>query len=193
MCLKYMLLRGAAMITQDAVWVWTLAGIGVVAVTFVYVIAHTGKPADPGQVTHKAHTIRRWWFGALIFLGAAVAYATLSPFPIGDQRAQSSTAQIVNAVARQWSWDLSQSRVRAGTPVQFNVTSLDVNHGFAIYGPNDRILTQTQAMPGFTNRLLYTFDKVGKYRVMCLEYCGLAHHAMVTEFEVVAADKGGQP
>ena len=77
--------------------------------------------------------------------------------------------------------------------MQFNVTSLDVNHGFAIYDPNDRIVTQAQAMPGFTNRLLYTFKEPGKYRVMCLEYCGLAHHAMVAEFEVVAADKGGRP
>ena len=47
------------MITQDAVWVWTLAGIGVVALTFVYVIAHSGKQADPEQVTHNAYAIRR--------------------------------------------------------------------------------------------------------------------------------------
>lgn len=181
------------MITQDWVWVLTLAGIGVVALTFIYVIAHSGKQADPGQVTRKAYAIRRWWFGALLLLGAAVAYATLSPFPVSEQRARSQTAQVVDAVARQWSWELSQTRVKAGTPVQFNVSSLDVNHGFAIYGPNDRILTQAQAMPGYTNRLLYTFHEVGKYRVMCLEYCGLAHHAMVAEFEVVAPDAGARP
>lgn len=181
------------MITQDAVWVLTLAGIGVVALAFIYVIAHSGQQADSAQITRKAYAIRRWWFGALILLGVGVAYATLEPFPIGDQRAQSTTAQLVDAVARQWSWQLSQDQVKAGTPVQFNVTSLDVNHGFAIYGPNDRIVTQVQAMPGFTNRLLYTFTEPGKYRVMCLEYCGLAHHAMVAEFEVVTADKGGQP
>jgi heme/copper-type cytochrome/quinol oxidase subunit 2 len=28
--------------------------------------------------------------------------------------------------------------------------------------------------------------------VLCLEYCGLAHHGMNSEFEVTAA-KGGQP
>ncbi|MEO6032958.1 MAG: hypothetical protein ABIP61_13830 [Burkholderiaceae bacterium] len=181
------------MITQDAVWLLTLAGIGGVALTFVYVIAHSGKQADSQQVTRKAYAIRRWWFAALVLLGVGVAYATLKPFPISDQRAQSPTAQVVDAVARQWSWQLSQTQVKAGTPVQFNVTSVDVNHGFAIYGPNDRIVTQVQAMPGFTNRLLHTFKEPGKYRVMCLEYCGLAHHAMVTEFEVVTADKGGQP
>lgn len=181
------------MLTQDAVWIFTLAGIGVVALTFIYVIAHTDKQADSEQVTRKAYAIRRWWFGALILLGVTVAYATLNPFPLSDQQAQSQTAQIVDAVGRQWSWELSQNQVKAGTPVQFNVTSLDVNHGFAVYGPNDRILTQTQAMPGFTNRLIYTFDQAGKYRVMCLEYCGLAHHAMVAEFEVVAAGTGGRP
>ena len=181
------------MIMQDAVWMLTLAGIGVVALTFIYVIAGSGKQADSQQVTRKAYAIRRWWFAALVLLGVGVAYASLQPFPIGDQGAQSQTAQIVNAVGRQWSWELSQNRVTAGAPVQFNVTSVDVNHGFAIYGPNDRIVTQVQAMPGFTNRLLYTFKDLGKYRVMCLEYCGMVHHAMVAEFEVVAADKGGQP
>ena len=181
------------MIMQDAVWMLTLAGVGMVALTFIYVVAGSGEKANSEQVTHKAYAIRRWWFAALVLLGVGVAYASLDPFPIGDQGAQSQTAQIVNANGRQWSWELSQSRVKAGTPVQFNVTSLDVNHGFAIYGPNDRIVTQVQAMPGFTNRLLYTFKDLGKYRVMCLEYCGMAHHAMVAEFEVVAADKGGQP
>ncbi len=181
------------MITQNAVWLWTLVGIAVVAAAFIYVVARSGEQADSADVAHKAHAIRRWWFGALVVFGVGVAYATLAPFPIGDQRSPSTTAQIVDALGRQWSWQLSQDHVKAGTPVQFNLTSHDVNHGFAIYGPNDRIVTQAQAMPGFTNRLLHTFTEPGTYRVMCLEYCGLAHHAMVTEFEVVAADAKGQP
>ncbi len=181
------------MITQEKIWILTLAGIGLVALAFIFVIVNAGKPADSAQVQKRAYAIRRWWFVALVLLGVGVAYASLKPFPIGDQQAQSKTAQIVAAVGRQWSWELSQSQVEVGTPVQFNVTSLDVNHGFAIYDPNDRIVTQVQAMPGFTNRLLYTFTQLGKYRVMCLEYCGLAHHGMVTEFEVVAAGNGGKP
>lgn len=180
------------MIAQDKVWLLTLAGIGLVALAFIFVIARSGKPADPEPVQKSAYAIRRWWFLALLLLGVGVAYASLQPFPIGDQHAQSKTAQVVAAVGRQWSWELKPGRVEAGTPVEFDVTSLDVNHGFAIYGPNDRIVTQVQAMPGFTNRLLYTFTDPGKYRVMCLEYCGIAHHGMVTEFEVVAAGDGGK-
>jgi cytochrome c oxidase subunit II len=42
------------------------------------------------------------------------------------------------------------------------------------------------------NRLVYTFARPGRYRVLCLEYCGLAHHGMNSEFEVTAT-QGGQP
>lgn len=180
------------MAIQDIVWTIALTLIAAIALLFLYVVVQAGRPAEAAQVHRKSNAIRRWWFAALIVFGVGVAYATLRPFPIADQRAASAAAQVIDATGRQWSWELSQHEVKAGTPVQFNVTSVDVNHGFAIYGPDDRIVTQTQAMPGFTNRLLFTFERPGKYRVMCLEYCGLAHHGMVTEFDVVAA-KGAQP
>jgi len=77
--------------------------------------------------------------------------------------------------------------VEVGKPVVFKVTGADVNHGFGIYNEDLRLLGQTQAMPGYTNKLVYTFNKPGKYRILCLEYCGLAHHAMITELNVKAA------
>ena len=73
-----------------------------------------------------------------------------------------------------------------GEPVEFRVTSADVNHGFGIYDESLRLLAQTQAMPGYTNRLRFTFQKPGKYRILCLEYCGLGHHEMPAEISVVA-------
>jgi len=39
-------------------------------------------------------------------------------------------------------------------------------------------------MPGYVNRLGYTFTETGEYEVLCLEYCGLAHHAMVAKIIV---------
>ncbi|HEY8011582.1 MAG TPA: cytochrome oxidase [Rudaea sp.] len=178
---------------QDEVWIITLIGVGLVALAFVWVIVQSARPPGPQQVHEKAHALRRWWFLALVVLGIGIACATLRPFPIADQQTNAQSAQIVDAIGRQWSWQLSRTRVDAGIPVEFDVSSGDVNHGFAIYGPDNRILAQTQAMPGFTNRLLYTFTQPGKYRVLCLEYCGLAHHNMVAEFEVVAAATGVQP
>jgi cytochrome c oxidase subunit 2 len=180
------------MTVQNEVWLVTLAGIGVVALAFIYVIAKSGSPGDAAQVQKSAYAIRRWWFLVLVLLGVGVTWASLKQFPIPDQHAQSNATQVVDAVGRQWTWELSRSSVSAGVPVEFRVTSADVNHGFAIYGPDGRIVTQTQAMPGFVNRLVHTFVQPGQYRLLCLEYCGLAHHGMKGEFEVTAA-KGGQP
>jgi cytochrome c oxidase subunit 2 len=80
--------------------------------------------------------------------------------------------------------------VHAGSPVEFRVTSKDVNHDFAVYAPDGRIATQTQAMPGFTNKIVYTFTQPGTYKVMCLEYCGIGHAPMTSEIKVVAAGGG---
>ncbi|MBS0366524.1 MAG: cytochrome oxidase [Proteobacteria bacterium] len=181
------------MTPQDRIWLITLLGIALVALVFIYVIARSGGvPAAAGEVQTRAYAIRRWWFIALLVLGVGVTWATLRPFPVADQRQLLPGAQIVDVVAHQWFWELSRTQVNAGQPVEFRVTSADVNHGFAIYGPDDRIVVQTQAMPAFTNRLVHTFRRPGFYRVLCLEYCGLAHHGMANQFEVVATT-GAKP
>ena len=77
-------------------------------------------------------------------------------------------------------WDLDQSEVVAGEPVEFRVTSADVNHGFGVYDATGVLVAQTQAMPGYVNRLTHVFETPGTYQVLCLEYCGLVHHNMTT-------------
>jgi cytochrome c oxidase subunit 2 len=128
---------------------------------------------------------------AILFVGfVAGSWATLRHFPIPSQQGALSAQQVVDVVGRQWSWQVTPATVKAGSPVEFRVTSADVNHGFALYAPDGRIVTQTQAMPGYTNKLVYTFAEPGTYVVQCLEYCGLGHAPMKTTLEVVAA--GGE-
>lgn len=74
--------------------------------------------------------------------------------------------------------------INTGELVEFRVTSLDVNHGFAIYGPNNDIVAQTQAMPGYVNRLRWKFTTPGTYNILCLEYCGNGHQLMKSTFTV---------
>jgi cytochrome c oxidase subunit II len=180
------------MTMQNDAWVISLAGIGLVSLLFIYVIAQAGKTTpDPGRVQKKAYAFRRPFFWALIILGIGVAYATLKTFPIPKQQGPLHPAQIVQVVGHQWSWQIAPDTIPAGVPIEFDVTSTDVNHGFGIYNAHDRLLTQTQAMPGYTNRLIYTFARPGTYKVLCLEYCGLAHYGMMAELTVVA-QKGGQ-
>jgi len=180
------------MTTQSFVWNISLVAIAVIAAAFLYVVARSGTPAQSESVQKTAYGIRRWFFWALVLLGIGTAYATLAEFPIPDQRGPSAGARVVNVVGKQWYWELSANQFAAGVPVEFRVTANDVNHGFGIYDPNHRLVAQVQAMPGFTNRLVHTFTEPGKYRVLCLEYCGLVHHNMITEFEVVAARQEGK-
>ncbi|MBQ4854047.1 cytochrome oxidase [Rhodanobacter sp. B2A1Ga4] len=177
------------MIFQNMIWAITLTGMGLVALGFVYAIVQAGRPAGTAEAA-RAHrssiTLRRGLFLALLLLGIGIAWASLRPFPIPLQHEPLQAAQVVNVVGHQWTWDVSETRLTVDEPVEFRVTSDDVNHGFAIYAPDGRIVIQTQAMPGFTNKILYTFRTPGTYRIMCLEYCGVAHNGMTAELDVAA-------
>ncbi len=178
------------MALQDVVWTIALVGIGLVALGFIHVIIQAGKPADPDATRKSARTARtlQAWLFAVLFVGfVAGSWATLHRFPIPPQHGALDAKQVVNVVGRQWSWQITPATVQTGSTVEFRVSSDDVNHGFALYAPDGHIVTQTQAMPGYTNKLLYTFTQSGTYTVQCLEYCGLGHAPMKTTLEVVAA------
>lgn len=177
------------MALQDVVWIITLSGIGLVSLGFVLVILQADKPADDEATRKSARNARRlqaWLFGILLVGFVVGTWATLRHYPIPPQNKPLDAPQVVDVVGRQWSWQITPSMVEAGSVVEFRVTSADVNHGFALYSPEGLIVSQTQAMPGYTNKLLHTFDKPGKYSVMCLEYCGLGHAPMTATINVVA-------
>lgn len=179
------------MILQDVVWTIWLVGAALIALGFVFVIVQAGKPADDGEArkaTHTSHVLQAWLFVVLLVAFVAGSWATLRHFPLPPQKGTLDAQQVVDVVGRQWSWQIRPDTVKAGSAVEFRVTSDDVNHDFALYAPDGRIVTQTQAMPGYTNKLLYTFDQPGTYTVQCLEYCGLGHAAMRAKLTVVAAN-----
>lgn len=186
---------GVAMIFQNKIWLICLIGMGLIAVGFLYVIYQAGKPADAAEAKRAyktSNTLRGWLFLALLVLFVGISYATLRHFPIPLQHASLQASDVVDVVGRQWSWSLSETKFKTGVPIEFRVTSDDVNHNFALYAPDGRVATQTQAMPGYVNKLLYTFRTPGTYKIRCLEYCGLGHDVMTTDIQVVAAD-GGRP
>lgn len=175
---------------QDSVFAIALVGMGLVALGFLHVIIQAGKPADDEGRQRSARTARRlqgWLFWALLVVFVAGSWATLRHYPIPSQHEALDARQVVNVTGRQWSWQMEPATVKAGQTVEFRVTSADVNHGFALYAPDGRVETQTQAMPGYTNRLVHTFTQPGTYSVLCLEYCGIGHVPMKATLEVVAA------
>ncbi len=169
----------------ESVWILTLVSLVLLSGVFLFVIANSGDKQEYSGVQKKWYAIRSIWLVFLFVLGAVVTYATLLPFPIPDQTAAAGAdTTVVKVVGHQWYWEIDDTEYATGETVEFHVTSGDVNHGFAIYNGEDRLLTQTQAMPDYVNKVRYTFDRPGTYKVLCLEYCGLAHHAMLAELTV---------
>ena len=48
-----------------------------------------------------------------------------------------------------------------GQEVEFCVKTEDVTQGMGIYTPDMTLVAQVQAMLGYTNALVHTFDKLG--------------------------------
>lgn len=118
----------------------------------------------------------------LLVLGIVVSLASLWRWPYAVNPASAA----VNISGGQWYWEIDRTEVPLGQPIAFNIHTTDVNHGAGIMDSSGRILGQAQAMPGYVNRFELTFDTPGTYSVVCLEYCGVAHHDMINEFTVVA-------
>jgi cytochrome c oxidase subunit II len=162
---------------------------GIIGTLLIAVFATVARSAHTtGSADDIAAASARWrrttFWGLVALFIPAIAYS-LTRTPYGhDLR---TPGAVVQATGHQWVWELTPSTVRAGQLVEIRVTGADVNHGFGVYDTNDRLVTQTQAMPGFTNVIRYMFTTPGTYRVRCLEYCGLGHHTMVAELTVTAA------
>lgn len=172
---------------QDTVWSVSIVLMGSLAAVFLWVATGANPAiANYGPVIDSAYRFRAWLFGIAILVLIATNYKTLGELPYINTLPQLSAgaAQPSEVVAQQWSWSITPNAFKVGQTVEFQVTSKDVNHGFALYGPDFRIVAQTQAMPGYTNVLRYTFTEPGTYEVMCLEYCGVAHHEMKAEIQV---------
>lgn len=170
---------------QDLAWAISLWLMVLLAIAFIYVALKSKDKADSAAVQSSASKVRSALFWIILVAGVPVTMLTLTDLPYAAK--SDASAQIVKVEGSQWSWDISPTTIVAGQPVEFHVTAIDVTHGFAIYDDTMTLLTQTQAMPEYTNILKYTFAKAGTYKILCLEYCGMGHHEMSEELTVVAA------
>lgn len=167
---------------QIALWI-TLGSLAAVTLAFLYVIKRSTATAEYPPIQEKSSTLRKRIFILTVLVVVPVMLLTLTDMPYAKAMAAKDAIR-VNAVGKQWSWTIEPNVVPAGKQIVFSVTSDDVNHGFGIYDASMRLVAQTQAMPGYVNELTHTFEKPGTYKVLCLEFCGSAHHVMAAEITV---------
>lgn len=175
-----------------------LAGLAVAV--FIYVGLSTRRPRtlEYAAVNRLRKRLFLWFTGILVLFLALTL--PLMPYPNAEQRPD----RVIHVDAKQFAFLISanpitpdeasgeepvdQPTLNTGELIEFRVTSLDVTHGFGIYDADGNLLAQTQAMPGYVNRLRYRFDKPGTYPVLCMEFCGMAHQVMRGSLKVVATD-----
>jgi cytochrome c oxidase subunit 2 len=131
----------------------------------------------------RAAEREKLWLALVSLALAALLAATIVFVPYGESAGDEG--QVVRVVGRQFGWQITPAQARVGEPVEFRLESPDVNHGFGIYDEDERLVTQTQVIPGREQRLVVTFDDPGRYRILCLEFCGVDHHRMTGQFEVL--------
>jgi cytochrome c oxidase subunit 2 len=165
-----------------------LVSAAVIATVFVTVARSAPRTVDYA----RANGLRKLFLVALATILLIFLAITLPNLPYPAEA--STPDRVVNIVGKQYEFSLTTGdgptletwssvaspivAVPTGSMVEFRVTTLDVNHGFSLYSPDGHLVAQTQAMPGYMNRLRVRLDRPGTYTVLCLEFCGLAHHRM---------------
>ena len=104
----------------------------------------------------------------------------IAPFDNPGVRQIDKNTYEVAIVGMAFGYQPSEIRVPVGKEIIFTLTSTDVVHSFTIKDTKVNMMV----VPGRITHKSYTFDKPGKYLVLCNEYCGTGHHFMSTEIEV---------
>ncbi|HQO78180.1 MAG TPA: cytochrome c oxidase subunit II, partial [Thermodesulfobacteriota bacterium] len=159
--------------------------IVVFMLVFIYRYHHTKHPeaADiRGNTLLEIAWIVIPSFVALgMFYSGWQSYLTLQNAP--------KNALSVSVTAKKWAWTFSYPNGRISNilyvplnkPVRLSLTSADVLHSF--YAPAFRIKRDT--VPRMTTYAWFLPDSEGEFDVMCAEYCGFGHSAMVTKIRVL--------
>jgi cytochrome c oxidase subunit II len=167
---------------QIAIAVFFAAISLLLAGTFATIARQAGSHVAFERVQRTGYWLRKRWLALLVVLGVVVMGISLFDLPYASGSASGRT--VVKVTSGQFFWTFAPPDVPAGARIRFDVTSIDVNHGFGLYDPHGHLIGSVQAMPGYHNHLDLTLSEPGAYRVRCLEYCGLSHSTMESTFTV---------
>ncbi len=156
--------------------------IGIVlTVIFFTVKYHEKEKYLTGAEIHGSMALETLWsiipfiISITIFLGGAIVYYNQYRPPVD--------AMQIYVVGKQWMWklqhetgqrEINELHIPVGRNVKLTMTTEDVLHDFAI--PAFR--TKADVVPGRYSTIWFEATKPGKYRIQCMEYCGLNHSGM---------------
>ncbi len=166
----------------DILLAFAIAAFGAAALMVAIAFTTLGRTADTPARAEGTRALQCSWFIASLTAIIAAFIISIHWFPYPTV-AESKSFPHFPIVAQQYHFQVP-AEVPVHTHIIFDVTSVDVNHGFGIYDSRDTLLGQVQAMPNYVNHLPFYFGRIGRYTIRCLEYCGIGHPAMQASFRV---------
>lgn len=154
-----------------------------------------GRPTEVGAPIAGNTRLQVTWIVASLVL-VTVLYVIGFNGLAEIEAAAPASALHVKVTAQQWvfnytynDYNVSSSTLYlpVGQPVQFQVTSLDVQHSFWI----PEMGVKADAVPGENNYFTVTPNKTGNFTVRCMELCGVLHAYMNTPVKVVTGAQFG--
>ena len=180
--------------SYQIMWIFTILSIPVFVgvLTFAtYSIMRfrsNGRPTENGARILGNTRLQVWWL-LISFVLVTVLYVIGFDGLAEIEAAAPASALHVHVTAQQWIFNYTYSdyNISASTlylpvnqPVEFTVTSEDVQHSFWI----PEMGVKADAVPGETNTFVATPNKIGNYTVRCMELCGVLHAYMNTNVVV---------
>jgi cytochrome c oxidase subunit 2 len=145
--------------------------------------ARPGDKSDGAPIHGNARLEVVWVAIPTIIVSILAAYAWIV---LDNVEAKKKDELVVDVYGQQFTWHFDYPQ-RGGKPVRsnelwlpkdrhvyFRVHTEDVIHSFWV--PEFRL--KTDAVPGMTTHIRVTPDRIGTYRVVCTELCGLGHSTM---------------
>jgi cytochrome c oxidase subunit II len=159
-----------------------------------FCVAYRRRPTDApdavGIQVHDNHKLELWWT-----LIPTLFVVVMGIFSVriwaGITLVNAANPLVVESIGRQWYYTFrypeihgeinNEMHVPVGQPVVLHTTSQDVIHSFWV--PDMRI--KADMVPGIINTLRFTPTQVGRYQIVCTEFCGTQHGEMNKQWFVV--------
>jgi len=203
--------KGVSSVNDISLSLWQGAWIagGVVGVfTLILILwpavfhrAKVGQSEFPKQTQYNVPVEILYTVIPFIIVAVLFYFTVIKETKIVDKTTPTKHEITVNGF--QWSWQFGYPEAGAkalvtGTPanpptlylpkgesVRFTINSNDVVHGFWI----PAFMIQMQNLPGETNHLQFTANKVGEYPGRCNILCGRNHSQMLFTVKVVTPER----
>lgn len=100
----------------------------------------------------------------------------------------------ISVYAQQYSWIFVYDNdketedeivVPLNRAIKLNIISEDVNHSFSL--PAYRV--KVDAVPGLETYAWFQADRLGEFDILCTEYCGVDHSAMVAVLKIIPEEE----